>query len=74
MWIFDCSGYFLLSRSLDSNFGSLRFLRGLVIAVSVILVHLTLEFHSLLIRTTLHFILLRRLCIEFLSAFDCENG
>jgi hypothetical protein len=45
-----------------------------VIAVSVILIHLTLEFHSLLIRTTLHFFLLRRLCLEFLCAFDYEHG
>ena len=54
---------------LDSKFGSLRFLRGFVIAVSVIFIHHTLEFHSLLIRTTLHFFVLRRLCIEFLCAF-----
>ncbi len=46
------------SHFLGSTFGSPRFLRGFLITVSVIFIHLTLEFHSLLIHTTLHFILL----------------
>ena len=38
------------------------------------LFHINLEIRSLLICTTLHFILLWRLWTEFLREFDCENG
>ncbi len=56
---------------LDSNFGFSSCLCDYGVSN---VIHITLEFISPLIHTTLHFILLRRLWIEFLREFDYENG
>jgi hypothetical protein len=71
---FYCIIYFLFSRFLDSNFGSLCFLRGFVIVVSVILIHLTLVFHSLFVRTALHFFLLRLRSQQKIVVVQLENA